>query len=67
MQLKHRKTAYAAVWVLAMCVAGVVANVTSPFSWTVLACLALLPPMVVLRLWKDPVPSMSESIQKALR
>jgi len=67
MQLKYRKIACAAVWILAMGVVGVAGHVTSLFSWTVLACVALLPPMVMLRLWKDPVPSMSESIQKALR
>ena len=67
MQFKYRKIACAAVWVLAMCVVGVAAHVTSLFSWTVLACFALLQPIVMLRVWKDPVPSMSESIQKALR
>ena len=67
MQLKYRKMACAAICVLAMCGVGVAAHVTSLFSWTVLACLALLPPLVVLRLWNDPVPSLSESIQKALR
>jgi hypothetical protein len=67
MQLKYRKIAFAAVWVVAMCAVGIAANVTSLFGWTVLVCLALLPPIVMLRLWNDPAQSMSESIQKALR
>lgn len=67
MQLKQKKIACAAIWVLAMCAAGAAVRVTSPFGWTVLACLALLPPIVMLRLWNDPPQSVSESIQKALR
>ena len=67
MQREYMKVMIAAVWVLAMCAGGWVAPVTSVSGWTVLGVLALLPPIVMLRLWNDPPQSMSESIREARR
>ena len=66
MRLNYTKVAAAALWVLAMCAVGFTIAVTSVTGWTVLAGLALLPPLVIGRLWKDD-PSLSESIHEALR
>ena len=67
MPLKYIKVTLAAVWVLAMCAGGFVVGVTSGAGWTILAALAVLPALALLRLWTDPPPTMSDSIQKALR
>ncbi|MBI2220570.1 MAG: hypothetical protein HYU53_05125 [Acidobacteria bacterium] len=66
MRLNYTKTTASALWVVAMCAGGFVIGVTSLTGWTVLAGLALLPPLVIGRLWKDD-PSMSERIHEALR
>lgn len=67
MQLQHYKAALAAVWVLAICTVGFATRMTSVSAVAVLAAVALLPPLVMLRLWHDPSQSMSESIQEARR
>ena len=67
MQLQHYKVALAAVWALAISAVGLVVGVTSMAPLAILAVVALLPPIVMLRLWHDPVQSMSESIQEARR
>lgn len=67
MPSKNTTLTGAVLWVFAVCAAGVLGHLTSPSAWAVLAALAALPPLVTMRLWNDPAPSMSESIQKVLR
>jgi hypothetical protein len=37
------------------------------FGWVLLVAFAVLPPLVVMRLWKEPVQTTSQSIQEVLR
>jgi hypothetical protein len=67
MQLLSIKVWVAVVWALAVCIAGVLANVNTLLSWMLLAGVAALPSMVMMWWWKDPGPSLSESIQEARR
>ena len=67
MKPEYVKLTIAGVWVFAACAAGWVATVTSVSGWIILGCLALLPPIFMLRLWNDPPQSMSESIREARR
>ena len=67
MQLQHYKVALAAVWALAVSTVGLVVGVTSTAPLAIVAVVALLPPIVMLGLWREPVQSMSESIQEARR
>ena len=67
MQIVSIKPIIAMLWVSAVFVLGIVGNVDSFASWTVLTGLALIPPLVMMWRWNDPRPTMSESIQKALR
>lgn len=67
MQRENTKLAYSVVWVLVLGAAAYAANVTSASAWAVLAIFALLPPVVMLRLWRDPPQTVSESIHKAIR
>ena len=56
-----------AAWVLAMGATGFLANVSSASGWAVLASCAIVPPLVMMQYWKQPDPTMSESIQQVLR
>jgi hypothetical protein len=67
MQLRYRKTALTILWVLAVVLAGALGRLSSTSNWIVLAALAAIPPGILWQLWNPPVPSMSDSIRKALR
>ena len=67
MQLVSIKAIFAMLWVSAVSIAGIAGNVNSFSSWTVLAGVAVLPPLVMMRRWNDPRQTMSETIQEALR
>jgi hypothetical protein len=67
MQLVSIKAIIATLWVSAVFIAGIAGNVDSLPRWTVLAGVAVLPPLVMMRRWNDPRQSMSQSIQEALR
>lgn len=67
MQLLSLKAVVASVWISAICLAGIAGNLNSLSSWLVLAAVAVLPPMVMIRQWSDPAQTMSESIQEARR
>ena len=67
MRLQQMNIAFAAVWISVLAAIGVLANVTSVVSWTILGALAVIPPLIVMRLWNAPEQSISESIQEALR
>ena len=67
MPTDYVKTALMGVWILAVGVLGYVLGATSFVGWTVLVAMALTPPVVMMRLWRAPSQSMSESIREALR
>lgn len=70
MQLVSIKAICAMLWVSAVFIAGIAGNVRSLSGWAVLAGLAIFPLLVMLVMlwrWNDPRPTMSETIQQALR
>jgi Na+/proline symporter len=67
MQLESTKVALAAIWGVALFAAGFAANVTSMLAWSVLGGLAVLPPIVMVRLWNDRPPRVSQRFQEGLR
>ena len=67
MQLASIKPIVAMLWVSAAFVIGIAGNVDSLSSWTVLAGVAVVPPLVMMWRWHDPRQTMSETIQEALR
>lgn len=67
MKLERKKAIAAAVWLIAVCGVGLLAQLTSRSAWVIVAAIAVLPPLVAMRYWNDPDQSMSESIQDALR
>ena len=46
---------------------GLLAPVTTPSSWFMLAAVATVPALVFMHHWKRPDQTMSECIQEALR
>ena len=46
---------------------GLLAPVTTPSGWFMLAAIATIPPLVFMHYCKRPVQTMSESIQEAIR
>lgn len=40
---------------------------TSVAGWTLLAVVSLVPPVLLVRLWSPPAPSMSEAIRDVIR
>ncbi len=67
MKQQYTRVVVSAAWLLGTVAAGIAGAATSPSGWVFLACVALGPPIVVLRWQRDPSPSLSESIQEALR
>ena len=67
MKLERMKTMIALAWVLGGCGVAVAAHTTSVAGWTALVSLSVLPPLVLLRMWKDPAQTLSESISEARR
>jgi len=67
MQLDSLKTTVTAGWVSTVCAAGIAGNLRSLSGWAVLAGLAVVPPLVMMWRWNHPRPTMSETIQEALR
>jgi hypothetical protein len=66
MQPKYLKATISAVWVCALCAVALFGHVTFS-AWVLLAALAVLPPLVVMRYWRAPVQTVSQSIQEVLR
>jgi hypothetical protein len=67
MQREHMKSAIVGGWVLGLGALAFSINVSSASGWALLAGLGLLPPLVFLRMWQTPAPTMSESIREVLK
>jgi hypothetical protein len=67
MQDKQMKTAVIGAWVLACGVSGVLLNVSSAGAWILLVGSAVVPPLVLLQMWRPPAQTMSESIRDVLK
>jgi hypothetical protein len=67
MILKNVKLMVVAAYILTVAAVAVVSGVTSGAGLIVFTAIALLPSGALLTLWKDPVQTMSETIQAARR
>ena len=67
MQLVSIKLILVMLCVSAAFLIGIAGNADSFSSWTLLAGLAVVPPLILMWRWNDPRQTMSESIQEALR
>lgn len=67
MQLVSIAAVIGVLWVSTAAIVGGGGNTNSFPSWSVVAGVAVLPPLVMMWRWKDPRRTMSETIQEALR
>ena len=67
MHTDHVKAALIGAWILAVGVLGYILGTTSLAGWAVLAIVSVIPPVVIMRLWRAPSQSMSESIREVMR
>ena len=67
MQPQHMKIAIVAAWLFGLGALASWVNLRSISGWTLLLTLALLPSLILMRLWRQPAQTMSQSIRDALR
>jgi hypothetical protein len=67
MQPKHVKTAIIGAWVLACGVMALLLDVSSGSGWAILIASVVVPPLVLLQMWRPPAQTMSESIREVLK
>ena len=66
-QLTPLKSAVAVLWLIAVGLLGILAPVTTTTGWLMVAGFGLMPAIFMFRAWRQPAPTMSESIQAQLR
>jgi hypothetical protein len=67
MRTDQLKAGVIGTWILAAGVLAYISDPTSLAGWTVLAAVAATPPVVMMRLWRAPAQTVSESIREVLR
>ena len=64
---ENSKTLLFAGWAITVCLAAIAVGITSVPNWMVVACVAVVPPLVARRFWHAPEQTISESIHDARR
>ena len=54
-------------WAIVVCLAAIAIGITSVPYWMVVACVAVVPPLVARSFWHAPERTISESINEARR
>jgi hypothetical protein len=67
MQFTRLKVTIAMLWLLAVVLLGIFVPVTTTKGWIMTTGFGLMPALFMLRAWRRPAPTMSESIQAQLR
>jgi hypothetical protein len=67
MNLELRKRLIGTVWFITAVIVALALNVGSVAAWGVVAAVAIVPPMVMLRLWSPPADTISQTIHAAKR
>ena len=67
MRTTYVNAAIAALSVITAGAFGLLAPVTTPSGWFMLAAVATAPPLVFMHYWKRSPQTMSQSIQEAIR
>jgi len=66
MQPKYMKATISVVWMSAL-FAGALFGQFTFSAWALLVAFAVIPPLVVMRYWREPVQTTSQRIQEVLR
>lgn len=64
---ENTKTVLLVAWAIAVGLAAIAIGIPSVPQWLVVACVAVVPPLVVRRFWRAPEQTISESINDARR
>jgi uncharacterized membrane protein YhdT len=64
---ENTKTLLFVAWVIVVPLAALAIGITSVPNWIVVACVAVVPPLVARRFWRTPEQTISESINEARR
>jgi hypothetical protein len=64
---ENNKTQLFVAWAIVVCLVALASGINSVSSWIVVACLAVVPPLVARSLWRTPDQTISESIRDARR
>lgn len=67
MYSESRKMQLFATWVMVVCLTALAIETKSVSNWIVMACLAVVPPLVAGQFWRIPARTISESIRDARR
>jgi hypothetical protein len=67
MQIERMKAFMVGGWVLVLAAIAMSLNVGSTTGWLILVGVGLLAPMMLFRVWPQPVQTMSESIRDVLK
>ena len=67
MYSESRKMQLFATWMLVVCLTALAIETKSVANWIVMACLAVVPPLVAGKFWRTPARTISESIRDARR
>ena len=67
MQFTPLKLTIAMAWLVAIVALGLFTPVTSFSGWSTLAAFGLMPAVFMLRAWRQPAQTISESIQATIR
>ena len=64
---ENKKTQLFVTWAILVCLASLAIGINSVSNWIVVACLAVVPPLVARSFWRTPDRTISESIRDARR
>jgi hypothetical protein len=67
MRFERMKTAVIGGWVLGVGAIALAINMSAAGGWTLFLGLGLLPALILLKMWHQPTPTLSESIRDVLR
>jgi hypothetical protein len=65
MPSENIRTLLYVAWPIAVCLAAMVMGIASVTNWIIVACVAMVPPLVVRNFWRVPEATMSENIHDA--
>ncbi len=64
---ENNKTQLFVAWAIVACLGALAIGINSVSNWMVVACLAVVPPLVARSLWRAPDQTITESIRNARR
>ena len=67
MSSENYKMQLFAAWAIVVCLVALAIGINSVSNWIVVACLAVVPPLVARSFWRVPDQTISESIRDARR